>query len=72
MDAQRPYRGHGPKGYKRSDERIKEDINDRLSEGYFDATEIDEILALRILTLTDEEKDEIRASSGVVPRAMAM
>lgn len=26
----------------------------------FDATEIDEILTLRILTLTDEEKDEIR------------
>ena len=28
----------------------------------FDATEIDEILSLRILTLTDEEKAEIRAS----------
>ena len=26
----------------------------------FDATEIDEILSLRILTLTDAEKDEIR------------
>ncbi len=32
----------------------------------FDGTEIDEILSLRILTLTDEEKDEIRASD---PRA---
>ncbi len=28
----------------------------------FDSTEIDEILTLRILTLTDEEKDEIRRS----------
>jgi hydrogenase maturation protease len=28
----------------------------------FDGTEIDEILSLRIMTLTDEEKREIRAS----------
>jgi hydrogenase maturation protease len=28
----------------------------------FDGTEIDEILSLRILTLTDEEKQEIRES----------
>jgi len=32
----------------------------------FDATEIDEILSLRVLTLTDAEKDEIRAGD---PRA---
>lgn len=30
----------------------------------FDATEIDEILSLRIMTLTDEEKNEIRRSDG--------
>jgi hypothetical protein len=30
----------------------------------FDSTEIDEILTLRVLTLTDEEKSEIRASGG--------
>ena len=30
----------------------------------FDATEIDEILSLRILTLTDEEKDEMRAADA--------
>jgi hypothetical protein len=35
----------------------------------FDATEIDEILALRILTLTDEEKAEAR---GTDPRAAAI
>ncbi|HKR12437.1 MAG TPA: BON domain-containing protein [Pyrinomonadaceae bacterium] len=40
MDEQRPHRGRGPKGYRRSDERIKEDVNDRLSEGYIDASEI--------------------------------
>jgi hypothetical protein len=35
----------------------------------FDATEIDEILALRVLTLTDEEKAEARATD---PRAAAI
>ena len=30
----------------------------------FDGTEIDEILALRILTLTDDEKQEMRSSDG--------
>ncbi|HZQ58100.1 MAG TPA: hypothetical protein VFA84_08695 [Acidimicrobiales bacterium] len=40
------------------------------SEGdMFDATEIDEILALRVLTLTDEEKREAR---GTDPRAAAV
>jgi len=32
MDKQQDYRGRGPKGYKRSDERIREDISDRLSD----------------------------------------
>ena len=36
------HKGKGPKGYSRSDERIKEDINDRLSDDVFiDASEID-------------------------------
>jgi hypothetical protein len=42
----------------------------------FDATEIDEILALRVLTLTDEEKREARGtdprSAAVVDRCDAM
>jgi osmotically-inducible protein OsmY len=37
----RPYEGRGPKGYRRSDDRIREDINDRLSEGYLDATDVE-------------------------------
>ena len=36
---------------------------------YFDATEIDEILTLRVLTLTDDEKAEAR---GTDPRAAAI
>jgi osmotically-inducible protein OsmY len=36
------FRGKGPKGYHRSDERIREDVNDRLSDDPFlDASEIE-------------------------------
>ena len=42
MDQRYEHRGRGPKGYKRSDERIKEDVNDRLTDDYrLDASEID-------------------------------
>jgi osmotically-inducible protein OsmY len=46
MDArqqgQGQHRGRGPRNYKRSDERIKEDINDRLTDhDYLDASDID-------------------------------
>lgn len=35
------FRGRGPKGYTRSDERIAEDVNDRLTDDrYLDATDI--------------------------------
>ena len=53
MDQQRDeYRGRGPKNYKRSDERIKEDINDRLSEGYLDASDIEVAVSGNEVTLT--------------------
>jgi osmotically-inducible protein OsmY len=36
------YRGRGPRGYKRSDDRIHDDINDRLTDDpYLDASDID-------------------------------
>ena len=36
------YRGKGPKGYVRSDERLKEDISERLADDYFiDASDIE-------------------------------
>ena len=42
QDRQNDNRGRGPRGYQRSDERIKEDINDRLSDDSFvDASEVD-------------------------------
>ncbi|MCK4177976.1 hydrogenase maturation protease [Aciditerrimonas ferrireducens] len=38
---------------------------------FFDATEIDELLALRVLTLTDEEKREAAATDPAVARILA-
>ena len=36
------YAGRGPRGYKRPDSRIEEDINDRLTQhGWIDATDIE-------------------------------
>ena len=36
------HRGRGPRGYTRSDERIREDVNDRLTDdGWLDASDID-------------------------------
>lgn len=47
------YRGKGPKNYSRSDERIKEDINDRLSDDPFvDASDIDVTVSNGEVTLT--------------------
>jgi osmotically-inducible protein OsmY len=46
-----PHRGKGPKGYQRADERIKEDISDRLTEEWnVDASD---------LTVTVENGDVI-------------
>lgn len=44
MDQRRSgdYRGRGPKGYRRSDERISDDVNDRLTDySYLDASNIE-------------------------------
>jgi osmotically-inducible protein OsmY len=37
-----PYTGRGPRGYRRSDDRIREDVCERLTEhGHVDATDIE-------------------------------
>jgi len=37
-----PFAGRGPRGYKRSDDRIREELNDRLTaHGFIDATDIE-------------------------------
>jgi len=53
QDQQREHRGRGPKGYRRSDERIKEDVNDRLSDDYYlDASEVEVVVSNTEVTLT--------------------
>ena len=53
MDQRREHRGRGPKGYRRSDERIKEDFNDRLSDDYYlDASNVEVAVENTKVTLT--------------------
>ena len=48
-----PHRGKGPKGYTRSDDKIKEDINDKLyHDSYVDASDIDVTVSDGDVTLT--------------------
>ena len=52
-EAQGSHRGKGPRGYQRSDERIREDINDRLTDyDYVDATDVNVEVYQRVVTLT--------------------
>lgn len=49
------HRGRGPRGYARSDDRIREDVNDRLTDdGMLDASDIDVQVSDREVTLTGE------------------
>jgi len=68
MDERRSYRDRGPKNYTRSDDRIKEDINDRLTDyAYIDASEIDVQVANGevVLTGTVETRYEKRMAEDV-------
>ena len=48
-----PFRGRGPKGYRRSDDRIKEDVSERLRDDpNIDASEIEVEVQNGIVTLT--------------------
>lgn len=70
------HRGRGPKGYSRSDERIREDVNDRLTDDpWLDASDIEVTVTGREVTLSGEvmsREDKRRAEdiaesvSGVV------
>ena len=61
-ETQSGFRGIGPKGYKRSDDRLREDICEKLTEdGFIDASDIDVIISNAEVTLngrvkTKEEK----------------
>jgi osmotically-inducible protein OsmY len=70
MDEQRGgmHRGRGPKGYTRSDERIHEDVNDRLSDDpYVDASEIEVSVSSCEVTLsgTVDSRDAKRRAEDI-------
>lgn len=57
-DMRNSHKGRGPKNYTRSDERIKEDINDRLSDDpWVDASEIEVTVSSGEVTLTGTVTD---------------
>ena len=66
MDAQR--RGRGPKDYRRSDERIREDVNDRLGQDYYlDAFEVVVMVENGEVTLTGtvNSRDDKRRAEDI-------
>ena len=65
------HRGRGPKGYRRSDDRIREDINDRLTDdSWVDATHIDVQVADGEVTLTGSvnSRDAKRRAEDIAER----
>ena len=53
-----PYRGRGPRNYRRSSERIEEDVNERLTaHGWLDATNLQVEVEDDIVTLRGEVED---------------
>ena len=55
---QGPFAGRGPRGYRRSDERIREDVADRLTEhGDVDASEIELDVRDGVVTLSGTVED---------------
>lgn len=65
------HRGRGPKNYTRSDERIREDVNDRLSDDpWLDASEIEVQVKSCEITLggTVHSRDDKRRAEDLVER----
>ena len=65
------HRGRGPKNYQRSDERIREEVNERLTEDpRVDASEIEVRVENREVTLTGtvRDRDEKRRAEDIAER----
>jgi len=63
------YAGRGPRGYRRSDERIREDINDNLTDDwYIDASDIEVTVNNGMVTLTGlvDSRGEKRRAEDIV------
>jgi osmotically-inducible protein OsmY len=64
-------RGRGPKNYRRSDERIKEDVNDRLGEDYYlDASEVEVVVENTEVVLNGivKSRNEKRRAEDIAER----
>jgi osmotically-inducible protein OsmY len=62
------HRGRGPKGYTRSDERIREDVNDRLTDdGWLDASDVEVQVSSAEVTLTGQvnSREEKRRAEDI-------
>ena len=58
IDEGRRYSGHGPRGYQRSDDRIKEDVCDRLTDDpWVDASEVEVTVRGGEVTLSGSVRD---------------
>jgi osmotically-inducible protein OsmY len=60
--------GKGPKGYQRADERVHEEVCERLAQGYLDASEIEVTVHSGVVTLegTVRQKQDRRIAEDVV------
>ncbi len=68
-------RGKGPKGYKRSDDRIREDVSDHLTQDHFvDASHIEIAVTDCECTLTGtvSTRDEKRRAEDIAERVMGV
>ena len=62
------YAGRGPRGYRRSDERIREDINDHLTDDwYVDASDVEVTVNNGMVTLTGrvDSRDDKRRTEDI-------
>ncbi len=62
------YAGRGPRGYRRSDERIREDVNDHLTDDwYVDASDVEVTVNNGMVTLTGrvDNRDEKRRAEDI-------
>jgi len=62
------YAGRGPRGYRRSDERIREDVNDHLTDDwYIDASDVEVTVNNGMVTLTGrvDNRDEKRRAEDI-------
>lgn len=69
------FRGRGPKNYKRSDERIREDVCEMLAaDDYVDATDVEVNVGDGIVTLSGfvADRNQKRRAEDLVERVMGI